>query len=237
MMQRWSDQPFRLLFSWARWLRVKHPTTSLVNLGVPVVSFGLWLAFLWTAPQFNFVGDLGLVVQTNGLLQALAPFFVAALALVAGFPGEALDKPMGGLQPYLLMADDKYYPSRRQLLGYLFAYLAGLSLLTYMVGAFMVAATHPYSLRAIRWFSTGQHGYVASLLKALYGAILIHLFAVTLLGLHFLGNFMSASGLSRASPSPSPNVSPPSNLITESSSRRRTSTPQPPPKMRSRAGR
>jgi len=129
----------------------------------------------------------------NGLLQILAPFFVAALALVAGFPGDALDQPMGGLPPYLLVAGERYFPTRRELLGYLFAYLAGLSVLTYLGGGTIIAALNPAPNPIALWFAVALNGYLRLCMKAAYGALLIHLFAVTLLGLHFLGNYLASS--------------------------------------------
>lgn len=196
-MSRWQDSPVRLLFTWTRWLFLHHPSLRLVNVAMPLCGFVTCIALGTLLPGFNVTKELGLIQQANGLLQILAPFFVAALALVAGFPGEALDRPMGGVQPYLLVAGEAHNPTRRELLGYLFAYLAGLSVLTYLGGGVVVSASNPIAQPALVWLGTCLHGFAGLTLKAAYGAILIHLFATTLLGLHFLGNFLTSSRIAR----------------------------------------
>jgi hypothetical protein len=188
----WQNSPVRLLFTWTRWLFLHHPTLRLVNRTMPLCGFVIWVAAGALLPTFNMTKEYGLVQQVNGLLQILAPFFVAALVLVSGFPGEPLDRPMGGFQPYLIVAGDHYLPTRRELLGYLFAYLAGLSVLTYLAGGLIIAASNPSPQPALVWLGAAIHGYVAVCLKASYGALLIHLFGITLLGLHFLGNFLTS---------------------------------------------
>ncbi len=202
LIEWWRDQPVRLLLTWARWLTLRHPTIRLTNIYVSLAGGLLTLALFRIAPSFNVTREMGLIQQVNGLLQALGPFFVAALALVSGFPGEALDKPMGGQQPFLYVNGHEYCPTRRELLGYLFAYLAGLSVILYAVGAIVSAAANPHPAHALVWLATSFDGWPASMLKALYCASLLHLMAVTLLGLHFLGNFLSGSTLARSGPSP-----------------------------------
>ncbi len=160
IMNYWRDSPIRLLFTWARWLLLQHPSIRFVNITVPLCGFIACLGTGILLPMFNMTKELGLVQQVNGLLRILAPFFVAALALVAGFPGEALDKPMGGLQPSLVVAGERYFPTRRELLGYLFAYLAGLSVLTYLTGGAMIAASNPAPQPPLVWLSTALHGYL-----------------------------------------------------------------------------
>ena len=199
IMNYWQNSPTRLLFTWTRWLFLHHPTLRLVNITLPLLGLGACMAVGLILPAFNITKEYGLIQQANGLLQILAPFFVAALALVAGFPGEALDFPMGGISPYLIVAGETYIPSRRELLGYLFAYLAALSVLTYLGGGIVVAASNPSPQYALIWLGTVQHGYIGICLKATYGAILIHLFGITLLGLHFLGNFLTSSRNARES--------------------------------------
>lgn len=220
MISLWKGSPLRLLFSWARWLRVQHPTVSFVNRWIPIIGFAVALVFGALVPGINITRELGLVQQVNGLLQMLAPFFVAALALVAAFPGQALDLHMGGLQPSLRMGGEEYRPTRREILGYLFAYLAGLSVIVYLVGGFVVSLCNPTPQVFIRVLNNHLHGWIPYLLKGLYGAVLLHLFATTMLGLHFLGNFLSASQITRApNPVPPPPVEPQVVLATPARAR------------------
>jgi hypothetical protein len=211
----WQNSAARLLFTWTRWLFLHHPSLRLVNFTLPMCGFVACIVAGVLLPGYNFTKEYGLIQQANGLLQILAPFFVAALALVAGFPGEALDRPMGGVRPYLVVAGDKHVPSRRELLGFLFAYLAGLSILTYLGGGMVIAASNPTAQHVLIWLGTLMHGSVGLCLKAAYGAILINLFGTTLLGLHFLGNFLTSSRIERSSGSdplgPAPPPSSPSS--------------------------
>ena len=218
MILAWRDSPARLLFSWARWLSLKHPTISFVNTRIPGLGFVAGLSFVALLPGTNFTKELGVIQQINGLLQILAPFFVAALALVAAFPGEALDRRMGGLQPTMIVEGEHYHPTRREILGYLFAYLAGLSVVVYLVGGVVVALCNPYPPTFIRLLAVDLHGWISFLMKGLYTGVMLHLFATTLLGLHFLGNFLSASQTARTPgpASPPPLVEPPASPSTSS---------------------
>lgn len=198
-MSQWQDSPGRLLFTWTRWLFLHHPSLRLVNVTLPLCGFAICVALGVLLPGFNITKELGLVQQANGLLQIIAPFFWAALALVVGFPGEALDRPMGGVQPFLVVGGEPHNPTRREMLGYLFAYLAGLSVLTYLGGGLIVAGSNPIAQPVLVWLGTVLHGCVGIALKAVYGAILIHLFGTMLLGLHFLGNFLPSSRIARLS--------------------------------------
>lgn len=204
MMRPWSDNPLRLLCTWARWLSLRHATINLVNLTIPASGFIFLMLLSSWIKDINTVGEFGIIHQVNGLLQILAPSFVAALALVAGFPGEALDKPMGGTPPYIKTDDGDHLPTRRELLGLLFGYLAGLGTLTYLVGGLCMAASNPTPAAAMAGLTSALDGWVGRILAAVYGAVVIHLFAVTLLGLHFLGNFLAGSRLARSSVPPAP---------------------------------
>lgn len=204
MMGPWSDNPLRLLCTWARWLSLRHATINLVNFTIPVLGFAVLILVSPWVKDINTTGEFGIIHQVNGLLQILAPSFVAALALVAGFPGEALDKPMGGASPYIRTDHGDHLPTRRELLGLLFGYLAGLGTLTYLVGGLGMAASNPTPAAAMAGLTSALDGWVGRVLAAVYGAVVIHLFAVTLLGLHFLGNFMAGSRLARSSAPPAP---------------------------------
>jgi hypothetical protein len=202
MFGPWNDNPLRLLCTWARWLSLRHATVRLVNVAIPATAIALGLLLSSALADLNMTGEFGLIHQVNGLLQILAPSFVAALALVAGFPGDALDRPMGGNAPYINTEHGQHLPSRREVLGLLFAYLAGLGTLTYLVGGFAMALSNPNPAAIMRAMVGFADGWAARVLAVVYAAVVVHLFAVTLLGLHFLGNFLAGSRLARASVPP-----------------------------------
>lgn len=212
MSRLFADSPTALLLSWGRWLRLRHPTLTVTNIRLPLIGLLVLAALGFEFPTVNMTRELGVVQQVNGLLQILAPFFVAALALVAGFPGDTLDEPVGALQPYYMVAGQRIYPSRRATLSYLFAYLAGVSILLYLAGGLAVALSNPRDTSPLAALGLLRGGWISVIAKATYGALVLHVFAVTLLGLHFLGNFMSASKLAR-SVRPQPNLPPPADPI------------------------
>lgn len=199
MFGPWSDNPLRLLCTWARWLSLRHATINVVNLAIPAAGVVVSLLISPALTDLNMTGEFGLIHQVNGLLQILAPSFVAALALVAGFPGDALDRPMGGNAPYINTDHGQHLPSRREVLGLLFAYLAGLGTLTYLVGGLAMALSNPSRAAVMEGLVAFADGWVGRTVAAAYAAVVMHLFAVTLLGLHFLGNFLAGSRLARAS--------------------------------------
>jgi hypothetical protein len=204
MLGPWSDNPLRLLCTWARWLSLRHATITFVNVAIPAAAVVVGLLVGAALADLNMTGEFGLIHQVNGLLQILAPSFVAALALVAGFPGDALDRPMGGNAPYMNTEHGQHLPSRREVLGLLFAYLAGLGTLTYLAGGLAMALSNPTRGALMEAVATFADGWAGRALAAAYAAVVVHLFAVTLLGLHFLGNFLAGSRLARSSAPPAP---------------------------------
>ncbi|WP_156963866.1 hypothetical protein [Muricoccus aerilatus] len=154
---------------------------------------------LLVVPDINLAHEFGLIQQVNGLLQILAAFFVAALALVAGFPGDALDRPMGGIRPHFDGLDEPIFPTRREVLGYLFAYLSALSIIMYLGGGLILSIINPSQVEILRKILSSTNGWGRLVVAAGYCGMLFHLFGTTLLGLHYLGNFMAGSRLSRES--------------------------------------
>lgn len=199
MIGPWSDNPLRLLCTWARWLSLRHPTTLIVNIVIPVLFFLMFLLVSPALEGINLAGEFGLIQHANGLLQILAPSFVAALVLVAGFPGDALDKPMGADPPYINTEHGKHFPSRRELFGLLFSYLAALGIIMYMLGSIAIVIFQLKLAQDSVSFILFHASWASRVYSAVYCAALIHLFSVTFLGLHFLGNFLSASRLKRPS--------------------------------------
>ncbi|MFT8491039.1 MAG: hypothetical protein ABF672_10895, partial [Gluconobacter oxydans] len=121
------------------------------------------------------------------------PFFVAALALIVAFPGNSLDKDMGAEKPTLKICGEIYQPSRREILGYLFSYLSGISIILYLMGGALVSVVSSKNT-----FAFFHNYYFCFIVKSIYIGLIFHLLCSTLISLHFLGNFLSSSKLSRS---------------------------------------
>lgn len=197
-MTEWRDRPISQMFSWADWLQVRHPGLALTKLVLPTVGAAAAFVALTLEPGWNIAREFGLVHQVNGLLQILAAFFIAALALIASFPGEALDKPMGGVPPKIVESDgDDYEPTRREFFGIMFAYLSAVCVILYVLGAFAMSAANPTPNAAGLWFATAMNGWLSIAGKAIYAGAVVHVLSTTLLSLHFLGGYLSSSRTAR----------------------------------------
>jgi hypothetical protein len=178
-------RPEALLFTWTVWLRLRHPALRYI-IAISLMG-GIAIALLICAlpAGINFAGDRGVATQVNGLLQMLAPFFVGALAAISAFDRKSLDEPMGGNAPYYVRNGENFSPTRRQFFGYLFGYLAAVSVIMYGVSAIIliVGASSP-DIKAI--FSPLHHGIAAFLTMVPYFVAIVNLGLTTLIGLHFL---------------------------------------------------
>jgi hypothetical protein len=207
-MTAWHNRPVSLLFSWGRWVRLRHVGLRVVNIYAPVGGFLAAATVLFLVPGWTVAREFGIVHQVNGLLQILAAFFIAALALVAGFPTDALDRPMGAVRPKIVLGDgDEIEPSRREFFGILFSYLSALSVILYGVGALAMSLASSDGA-AVAYLRTAGDGWPMFALKAAYVAALGHFLAVTFFSLHFLGGFLSSSRVPRVQP---PSAPPPAN--------------------------
>jgi hypothetical protein len=208
-MTPWAHRPVSQLLSWARWLRLRHPGLRLTKLHIPLAATIAAGGALWLVPTWNFAHEFGVAHQVNGLLQIVAAFFIAALALVATFPGDVLDRPMGGTAPTLRDSEgDEYAPTRREFFGMMFGYLSAVSLAMYAVGAFAMSLVNPLPNSLVAALYGAANGYLVVALKAFYVGAVAHLLATTLLSLHFLSGFLSSSALPRDQPTPPASVTP-----------------------------
>lgn len=180
-----------ILLTWSVWLRLRHPTLTQIHLASVLLAAGL-LGLLEVLPRgFNLIGDRGVAAQVNGLLQILAPFFVGALAAISSFQRDDLDRPMGGKQPTLWERGEEYPPTKREFFGYLFGYLAALSIIVYAAGAVALAvgSSGPGVQHAVAEFRAS--GW-AQLAKGVYLVALANLGLTTFVGLHFLIIYLPA---------------------------------------------
>ncbi|MGL5076636.1 MAG: hypothetical protein ACRDBG_12550, partial [Waterburya sp.] len=124
------------------YLRIKHPSKWLYDLGLPLILSILFTGFLVVLPvQIEILGESGLVVIFTSLLQILTGFYIASLAAVATFDREIMDSVMAG-DPTVLSKKVKgkmehEVLTRRRFLSLMFGYLSLLSFLLYFFGAFV----------------------------------------------------------------------------------------------------
>lgn len=188
----------RQLLSPFKYFAASNSAKRLIDWGVPlvlttVVAFGS----LALPSQPTFLGELGIVAKISGLMQDLAGFYIAALAAVATFHGKALDQFIAGDEPVVLKdvhgRSDRI--TRRRLLSLMFAYLSLMSIVLWSVGtAAEGISTSGAALMDYSWWPVAEF-----VLKFAYLFGFAQLIAVTMLGLHYLGD-----RLHRDNPEPLP---------------------------------
>lgn len=180
------DRPWALLLTWTTWVRLRHPTIRWINfIATPVFALIITISMSWLGHNLNFTQEYGVAHQINGFLQILAPFFIGALAAISSFQRDALDEPMSANPPTLYSSGETIIPTRREFFGYLFGYLAALSVVVYAVGAVaMVLGSSPNikdGMETLRdWV------FPIYLSKLFYNVALVNLICTTFVGLHFL---------------------------------------------------
>ena len=125
--------------------------------------------------------------EINRLMGILVGFYIAALAAVASFRSDTLDKVLSGRPVRLANArqgrEKQEILTRRRFLAVLFGYCASLSICLYIVGA--VESHFAIGAEAEAWL---RQTLLASreVILALYAWALSSLLVVTFLGLHYL---------------------------------------------------
>jgi hypothetical protein len=190
------------LFRPVTYLRIKHPAKKLFDVTAP-----LWLALLtgvaiYMLPvQPKFTGPESLLSQIQELIQLLIGFFIAALAAIATFDEESLDRLMEGT-PATLDEPDPYQGrpmetplTRRRFLCFLYGYLSFLSLALYVVMMIVQVAAPSFGwLATTAWNPCAlsicvkvQADFVSwVILQAGIGFFFYQMVTVTLLGLYYL---------------------------------------------------
>jgi len=180
------------------YLSIQHPSSKFawVNWGAPLVAtaFCTFVALV-LVPGSNVYGSDGLLEKLLGFIQSLPGFFLAALAVVATFQLESLDKKMPGSPPTVsIIYNGKPVPvdlTRRRMLSLMFSYLTALSFgITF---ALIVATSFAAPLKdALQTTVIGEIG-----IKVLSGAGLFlftlatfQLVTITLWGLYYMGERM-----------------------------------------------
>jgi len=176
---RGQSPAWKRLVAPLKYLLIRHDIKPRFDWAWPLILTIITMLVFWWLPKMpSLLGDEGILKSLRDLIALLAAFFVAALAAVATFAREGLDKPMEGKTPTLQGRD----LTRRQYVSYLFGYLAFLAFALFfcIVLVQVLAPSFPF------WFSENIRWW----LKAVSGAMFVFAFwnmaVTTMLGIYFL---------------------------------------------------
>lgn len=176
------------VFTVFSFLRLKSPDIRWYQWFYPTILFVVaYGGYQWWGDQFLSFDKGKLIADINALMGILVGFYIAALAAVASFSNENLDKVMKGRAPTLLTVrkgnEIKETLTRRRFLAIIFGYCATLAIILYVFGVLQVhlTVTQPAALWAQAMMS-----FVGQAAWGLYIWIISSLLVVTLLGLHYL---------------------------------------------------
>lgn len=184
------------------YLRIKHAQKRVFDLWVPlaltiffillVYASGSWEIFYDPRSGASLLSDKLLI-----LMSALSGFFVAALAAIATFSKESLDKVMAGTPPTLrhgIYISEPENLTRRRFMSLLFGYLA---FCAFIYTILLISAPLFGRILEAAYSSLVKESEFFYICKALmlipafiYCFLFFHIFTVTLLGLHYLSERM-----------------------------------------------
>lgn len=182
---RTTTPAWRRLLSPLRYIAIKHEMKPKFDFWWPLGFTIISLGFFWALPVApKFLGDGGFLKSLRDLIALLAAFFVAALAAVATFARENLDKLMEGTSPTLKSrGQSEPLPlTRRQFVCYLFGYLAFIAFALFLS---IVAAEILYpNLKLL--LEPSWLPYVRFAASAIFMFVFWNMIVTTLLGIYFL---------------------------------------------------
>lgn len=137
------------------------------------------MALFWLLPiKPDILGNDGVLKAVREFIVLLAAFFVVALAAIATFALESLDRPMEGTTPTLAGRD----LTRRQFVCYLFGYLCVLSF-----GLFLACILAQIVAPTLRLkFSSDVIWWVEAVTGTVFAFGFWNMIVTTLLGIYFL---------------------------------------------------
>lgn len=138
-----------------------------------------------------FYKDISLLGSITSFFQSMPGFYIAALAAIATFPSDSMNKTMAEPTPYLLRDKDEKdedknrdFLSRRRFLCYMFAYLSFISIFFFFMS---VTLSFIYSFKLFQICDIFLYlGYFISCLIVFY--IVFQTIFITFLGLWYLGH-------------------------------------------------
>jgi hypothetical protein len=197
-----SERPLRVLISWLDWWRIDHWAVKAINYKLsPLIGLAGAIGAYFLPPHLNLWRENGAVWLTNGLLQPLVGFFIAALAAVATFQRQGLDDPMGADPPQLSRKEGRSIEnlSRRRFLCLLFGYLSGNSISLY-IGGMAIILVEPQYISFMTAHYVLFHQYLRPIGFGVYSFVFGHMIITSFLGLYFLVDRIHASPLKSGFP-------------------------------------
>lgn len=176
------------LFTPLSFLKLKSPDIVWYQWWYPLLLCVIGQLIFWSLPiQPNIFGANGIVDSVVGVLNMLIGFYIAALAAVASFQSETLNKSMKGRAPTIKVnrkgQETDEVLTRRRFLCILFGYCAFVSIFLYCVS--VVSGIILPSLNEAAFF-VNFRGFIKFIWLTVYFYFVASLFATTLLGLHYL---------------------------------------------------
>lgn len=190
---------FKRLFSPLSYFRIRHSADESYNLSnsvkiwydyyIPLSITLIITCLLWKLNiPFSFFSESGIVSQFSQMLSFLAGFYITALAAIASFEREDLDKPTKGIP--LVIYKSATNPStgkpfgnqiltRREYLCMLFGYLAFMS-----INLFLIGVLGKLFQPAIQELVDGQLIRIICLFIYMY--FLLHIIITTFIGIFYL---------------------------------------------------
>src|SRR5262245_55265531 len=102
VLMRGETPAWRRLMAPLKYFLIYHDIKTRFDLVWPLVLTSITMLVFWSLPIMpRVLGEEGILRSLRDLIGLLAAFFVAALAAVATFAREGLDKPMEGTTPTL----------------------------------------------------------------------------------------------------------------------------------------
>lgn len=173
---------------WA-YLRVSAHGKAVFDWLVPSILALAIVSLLCAAgDSVSMFGEGGVFRQLTSFVQGLPGFFIAALAAVATFNRDDLDKLLPAPTPTMVVLNrGQAIPlelTRRRFLCSLFAFLTAQSLLITCVGIF----SSSLALWVVEVIPSGLYAVVRAVGGYLFLLLLCQLLSVTCLGLYYLGD-------------------------------------------------
>ncbi len=177
------------------YLRVEHAYSRQFNLYIPAALTALFLGLIFGfSSEPNVFGPSGLLSGFSQLLAILAPFFIASLAAVATFAGNAIfDEKFQMEEPVkiTILSQGRWverHLTLRQFLSLLFGYCGVISLLL-----FLVTLVSPIISMGVATALGKASGIIGNLVLIVFSFLFFHMITATLLGLYYLSDKMHRS--------------------------------------------
>lgn len=169
------------------YLRITTTAKRLYDFWIPAfLTVCICLGVYILPGTINVFGSGGLIYSVMGILQMLTGFYIAALAAVATFNSENIDKELEGIPAELKVVRSGQSKTitlnRRKYVCYLFGYLSFVCLFLYAVS--VVATLIQPGLKEAAGATVASLSRYAFV--SVYVFVLSNVFVTTLIGLHYL---------------------------------------------------